>query len=403
MKERNELNFMYPFDSLENSPLYIDAIYEGGNKGNAGDDPLTKLLGVSVSGGFRPRKDAKNNSLAFVVLYTSGSELEWPDEMNFETGHFRYYGDNRIAGTDLHQKRGNQLLRNVFHDLSEGNYQDIPPFLLFQKSPTLNSSRSVKFLGLAVPGRQQFAVDESLVAIWRTHRGTRFQNYEAYFTILDTTTETEKLKNWLNLRVSNLGAAAKIAPEQWKRFVSNGLEGIIPLAAESVTKFRTKEEQLPVTKVKEEVLQVICSYFKDDPVQFEYFAAHILQVTDSNFIKFDLTRASRDGGRDAIGLYKIGIQNSKITIDCAMEAKCYSPSNGCHVKQTNRLISRIRHRQFGVFVTTSYVSSQAYSEILEDEHPILIVAGRDIVDVLSKIHIDEKNIEIYIEKIMAGR
>ncbi len=202
--------------------------------------------------------------------------------------------------------------------------------------------------------------------------------------------------------MSNLGAAAKIAPEQWKRFVSNGLEGIIPLAAESVTKFRTKEEQLPVTKVKEEVLQVICSYFKDDPVQFEYFAAHILQVMDSNFIKFDLTRASRDGGRDAIGLYKIGIQNSKITIDCAMEAKCYSPSNGCHVKQTNRLISRIRHRQFGVFVTTSYVSSQAYSEILEDEHPILIVAGRDIVDVLSKIHIDEKNIEIYIEKIMVG-
>lgn len=403
MKERNILNSICQFKSLENATLYIDAIYEGGNKGNAGDDPLTKLLSVGISGGFRPRKGTKPNSLAFVVLYTSGSELEWPDEMNFETGHFRYYGDNRTAGTDLHQKRGNRILRDAFHNLSEGNYQDIPPFLLFQKSPTSNSSRSVKFLGLAVPGRQQFSIDESLVAVWRTHRGVRFQNYEAYFTILDTTIETEKLKDWLNLRASDLEASAQTAPEQWTRFVSNGLNSITPLVAEPVTRFRTKGEQLPTTKGGENVLQAIYSHFKDDPVRFEFFTAHILQAMDSNFVRFDLTRASRDGGRDAIGLYKIGVQNSTLTIDCAMEAKCYSPSNGCHVKQTNRLISRIRHRQFGVFVTTSYVSSQAYSELLEDDHPILIISGRDINDVLSKIHIDEKNIEIYIERVMIGR
>ena len=42
------------FSDLVNSDLYIDAIYEGGNAGNAGDDPISKLLlGTGNQGGFR--------------------------------------------------------------------------------------------------------------------------------------------------------------------------------------------------------------------------------------------------------------------------------------------------------------------------------------------------------------
>lgn len=66
----------------------------------------------------------------------------------------------------------------------------------------------------------------------------------------------------------------------------------------------------------------------------------------------------------------------------AVEAKCYDLNNSVGVKETSRLISRIRHRQFGVFVTTSYVDIQAYKEIIEDEHPIAIIAGVDIIDIL---------------------
>ena len=33
---------IYPFDKLSNCDLIIDAVYEGGNNGNVGDDPLTK-------------------------------------------------------------------------------------------------------------------------------------------------------------------------------------------------------------------------------------------------------------------------------------------------------------------------------------------------------------------------
>jgi hypothetical protein len=52
------------------------------------------------------------------------------------------------------------------------------------------------------------------------------------------------------------------------------------------------------------------------------------------------------------------------------------------VKEVSRLISRIRHRQFGVLVTTSLVARQAYEEVREDRHPILFISGRDIAEIL---------------------
>lgn len=43
---------------------------------------------------------------------------------------------------------------------------------------------------------------------------------------------------------------------------------------------------------------------------------------------------------------------------------------------------RLFEIQIGIFVTTSYVGDQAYKEIIEDEHPIVIISGRDIVEIL---------------------
>ena len=65
-----------------------------------------------------------------------------------------------------------------------------------------------------------------------------------------------------------------------------------------------------------------------------------------------------------------------------MEAKCYDPQNSNGVKLTSRLISRLKHRQFGYFVTTSFVAPQAYNEIIEDNHPVIIFSGRDIAKIL---------------------
>ena len=37
---------------------------------------------------------------------------------------------------------------------------------------------------------------------------------------------------------------------------------------------------------------------------------------------------------------------------------------------------------FGVLVTTSYLNQQAYEEFKSDGHPIVVIAARDIVEIL---------------------
>jgi hypothetical protein len=75
-----------------------------------------------------------------------------------------------------------------------------------------------------------------------------------------------------------------------------------------------------------------------------------------------------------------------------LEAKCKIITSGSTVKETSRLISRLRHRQFGIFVTTSYVADQAYQEIIEDDHPVIIISGMDIVEILLQHGINSKEI-----------
>lgn len=88
-------------DLCRDTPLLIDAIYESGNKGNSSDDPFHPLLGVGNQGGFRKSKMGKTSDYAFIVLFTTGTEIEWPDFLDRQTGIFRYYGDNRTFGRDF--------------------------------------------------------------------------------------------------------------------------------------------------------------------------------------------------------------------------------------------------------------------------------------------------------------
>jgi hypothetical protein len=101
-------------------------------------------------------------------------------------------------------------------------------------------------------------------------------------------------------------------------------------------------------------------------------------------VTFVATRRSADGGRDAYGWYYVGPDTDRIRLEWSLEAKLYAPGNGAGVKETSRLISRLRHREFGVFVTTGYVGKQAYDEIRGDQQPIIVICGRDIAELLKK-------------------
>ena len=52
-------------------------------------------------------------------------------------------------------------------------------------------------------------------------------------------------------------------------------------------------------------------------------------------------------------------------------------------------------------VTTSYVHDQAYKEVVEDEHPILIVTASDIASILRKNSIFSKDVDLWLNDVQA--
>ena len=136
----------------------------------------------------------------------------------------------------------------------------------------------------------------------------------------------------------------------------------------------------------------------DNAYGFESCASALVQMMDINFIEIEQTRPWRDGGRDALGYYRIGPDPRPLKICFAIEAKCYEPTHGVGVKEMSRLISRIKHREFGVMVTTSYVNKQAYAEVIEDGHPILVLSGKNLTDILMRNGVNELNLRQWLDE-----
>jgi len=392
----------YSFDQLTKAPLEIDALYIGGQSKNKSSEVLSKLLPLTCnSGGFRKTKIKNTDLFAYVVIYTTMGEAEWPDFFDVENGIFRYYGDNRRPGHELHDtpQHGNLILRDVFQWLnSQTDLKKIPPFLIFKKEKGYN----VRFLGLAVPGNSNLHQNQELVSFWRTLGNERFQNYEAYFTVLDTKGDSIS-KEWLQARIDGDPDSDRLAPQAWRSFMKKGREGIAPLKSKRNIRYPPKKEQLPSDESDHVMLQIIRDRYASFPQDFELCATRILELMDQNFVRMDVTRPWRDGGRDAVGFYRIGSGEGSITIDCAMEAKLYGDNHAVGVKEMSRLISRIRYRQFGVLVTTGFIDRQAYMEVKADGHPIMIITGMDIINILKSCQISTNEaLKAWLDSIEKG-
>ena len=393
-----KLDYKFEFSELSTADLNIDAIYKGGSKGNQSDDIFNKLLGLENSGGFRALKSRTEPTM--LALVSSTEEPEWPDFLDIETGIFTYYGDNRTPGHTLldTSKKGNKCLENLFNwnHIGGGIRKKIPPIFIFIKEG--KKGRNYRFRGLAVPGNPIFSQTEDLVSVWKSKNGQRFQNYKAIFSVLSV----DKIsREWIT-DIQKGNTFSKNCPDVWKKWIDTGNYKILKAIDEK--KIKTKEEQMPQDPLGKKLLNLIYEYFSKvkNEYDFEYFAGKIFQMTDPNKVQdFSVTQSSRDGGRDVIGKYKIGTNNSSYKFSYHLEAKRFKPDekHGIGVKFTSRLISRIKYREFGVFVTTSYIAEQAFEEIIEDNHPIIFITGRDIVEILIKSGINsEKNLKIFLEK-----
>lgn len=369
-----------PFESLWDCDLVVDGEYSGGSSGNAGDDPINRLLGVGNMGGFRYRGSIEKGTLQSVCLYSSGDHVDWPDTLDPSVGTFTFFGDNRSPGRELHNtpRKGNLILKAIFEWAALGKKArvNVPPIFVFTKS---GIGRGVVFRGVAVPGSPSNRVDDDLVALWRTSGSKRFQNYRAVFTILDIARVD---RDWISA-IEHGEPLSSSAPEAWTKWVETGIPS--PLISEQIGT-RSRTDQLPETPRGREVIEATHQYFNhqiNDPYAFEKCAVDLWRLVAPSTGEVNLTRPWRDGGRDAVGTYCLGPAGEQLQVDFALEAKCYGITNSVGVREMSRLISRLRHRQFGVFVTTSYFDKQAYAEVHEDQHPVVLMAARDTVQALA--------------------
>lgn len=386
--------------------LTIDCVYASpALHKNAKDEVISKLMGVGIQGGIRSIGSKLNAK--YVVLFTTGEDLYWQDTIDEELGVLMYFGDNKKPGTDIHETKlgGNVIFREAFKRASSQEFvvrSEIPPFFVFAKH---GKGRNIKFIGLAVPGVKEKDEKDWLNAVWGNRDGERFLNYKAYFTILDTkdgstsSNSTSINLAWLNDIEEGNAFESIYAPKSWKEYVSKGK--FSPLIAIKERKIRSTKDQLTKSVNDKSMLKYIHDYFIkiDNGYSFEKFAVDIIRGFDKSIISVYRTQPHKDGGFDGYGTYRIfDINNSSMIVDFFLEAKCYKEDVSIGVKQTSRLISRIKNRQFGIMFTTSFVANQAYSEILDDQHPIVVISGGDIIDYL-KIHKDikdSKQLEVWL-------
>jgi hypothetical protein len=173
---------------------------------------------------------------------------------------------------------------------------------------------------LATPGFPGLPATSDLVAVWKTTSGQRFQNYRAVLTVLDVPVIP---RTWIN-DISGGHTVCSNTPRAWTDWVQTG--SYRALVSESTTIIRSPEEQLPDPPLKRELLEAVYDHFKDAPVAFEAFAARIFRMHDQRLIIDEITRASVDGGRDAVGRYLLGLSDDPVYAEFSLEVKCYRPA-----------------------------------------------------------------------------
>lgn len=366
-----------PFESLPTADLVLGALYEGGTTGNVGSDPLTRLFqGIGNQGGFRPCGKPAIGECPFVVLFTTGREAEWPDDLDRRTGRFHYYGDNRSPGTLLHETKrgGNRLLAEVFeflHRFPDKRHR-IPPFFVFERTTKWN----IRFKGLAVPGAVGASSLTDLVALWNYEGSEPFQNYRALFTILDCPVISRR---WIeDLRAGQPASAA--APAAWAEWAQTGR--YLPYREAPPPPYREKAAQMPADEAARASLLATHEFFVRAPGGFGRYAAAIWSMLTPNAIADTISPTSADGASTILGTISVGAATAPVPLRFSLEARCFPESRGATVSDIEALLPHLESSAVGAFMTTSYIEPACYDALTTLERPVAVITGTDLANAL---------------------
>lgn len=187
------------------------------------DEIISSLFPVGNMGGFR--KQGKGNKLNYVVLFSTGAEPLWKDELLNNGKQFIYYGDKREPGDILKTKKGgNKFLFETFKRVKNNERKLIPPILVFEK---ISGKRDAIFKGMVTPSLR----DDALTQVrTKTDNGV-IDNYKALFDVLDISFISRK---WIN----DLEQGVKVSENAPFEYIEWLNEGQLVRVKRSLDEFR---------------------------------------------------------------------------------------------------------------------------------------------------------------------
>jgi hypothetical protein len=342
------------------------------------DDEFLRWLNITGSGmknmpGIRPFKFTDLRGMpvhAYIVLVTHEKSANrtanpWEDFVDISAGRIIYWGDAKWHDTKtLDDFIGNVALRSAYDAVLTGQLDIAPPILHFSKP----RAGSIVFNGLCVFDRLELA--------WFEDNGRPVRNYRAHLAILD---EEFVDTDWLHrrARASRVEDLTGDGPTAWRQYQA-GLTKRLQVWAPRI---RSREAQLPSESSPDAL--ILDRLATMTPIQFESAVVSLFQELEIVH-RVTQTRPTGDGGFDFFGAFTLP-PPLEYEIDFRGEVKKYQRRTGVGAKDVSRLVARLGRGQYGLFVTTSYFSSQAQSEVLEDRYPTALFAGVDVVRLLKEL------------------
>jgi hypothetical protein len=327
---------------------------------------------IGMTGGIRPRSYVQSigtNLPAYVVLVTAhvagGYANPWHDIIDDRAGMIRYWGDakysNREKGCD--EFPGNKCLKAIYDELLLGTRSFLPPILHFSRPAT----GQIIFNGLCSL--------ESTELTWFEDTGRPIRNYRYSLSILDTEFVSV---DWLKSRVVATRKEALIdgAPSVWCDY----LRGQTRRRQVWKAYVRTTREQLPDRGSSDE--KVLRQLAELAPDQFEAVIVALFREMKSVEHSITQTRYVNDSGFDFFGTFTMPLP---VGYEIPFRGEVKRWKQGVGVGEVSRLVARLRRGEYGIFVTTSYYTSQAQEEVLEDAYPIKLFSGIDLVRFLREL------------------
>ncbi|MFI9106605.1 restriction endonuclease [Streptomyces fildesensis] len=331
--------------------------------------------------------------------WKAGSEqTPWHDVFDLDNGHVRYFGDHKAGltkapGTTL----GNSVLLDAFDGHQAPTQEQraaAAPLLLF-RSATRNGKVKgfVEFCGVGLIERAERVLQ------WSGHERTTFTNYVYDLAVVDLTAEDDRLDwDWIAARRDPAVSTADVldrAPEAWREWVKHG-HSVLPRVRRRVARSKVVKvpEQRPEPGSKDAVdLMTVYKRFDDDKHAFEglasAIAARVMRGAGSSYVEGWLTRRSGDGGTDFVGRLDIGSGLAGTKLVVLGQAKCVKPDTLINAEQIARVVARLRRGWIGVYVTTGSYTVPAQVEMVEDQYPIVLINGSDLVKELRTIAIED--------------